>query len=112
MAAIWPPGVTWMRLGLASSALGTRMRSTPSSIEASTASASTWAGRVIDPTEPVTADAELGLELLVGHLGGLAAQDHQDLDGGWSELGHEPVGEAAVIPPGAGPHAWGSTVAV
>jgi hypothetical protein len=26
MASIWPPGVTWMRLGLASSALGTRMR--------------------------------------------------------------------------------------
>ena len=47
MAAIWPLGVTWMRLGLASSALGTRMRSTPSSIEALTSSASTWAGRVI-----------------------------------------------------------------
>jgi hypothetical protein len=52
-----------------------------------------------DPTEPGTADAELGLdvslELLVGHLRRMTAQDHQDLDGGWSELGHEPVGEAS-----------------
>jgi hypothetical protein len=24
----------------------------------------------------------------------MTAQDHQDLDTGWSELGHEPVGEA------------------
>src|SRR5215216_2199490 len=41
-------GRTWMRLGLASSALGTRIWSTPSSNEASICSAITWAGRVID----------------------------------------------------------------
>jgi hypothetical protein len=55
-----------------------------------------------DPTEPGTADAELGLgvslELLVSHLWGMTAQDHQDLDGRWSELGHEPVGEAGGHP--------------
>ena len=44
----WPLWRTWMRLGLASSILGTRTCSTPSSIEASTASARTWAGRVIE----------------------------------------------------------------
>jgi len=32
----------------------------------------------------------------------MAAQDHQDLDGGWGELGHEPVGEAGGHPAGAG----------
>src|SRR5215211_720356 len=42
------PGWTWMRLGLASSALGTRICSTPSSNDAWIPSAVTWAGRVID----------------------------------------------------------------
>jgi hypothetical protein len=28
----------------------------------------------------------------------MTAQDHQDLDGGWSELGHEAVGEAGGHP--------------
>jgi hypothetical protein len=28
----------------------------------------------------------------------MTAQDHQDLDGRWSELGHEPVGEAGGDP--------------
>src|SRR5215218_2541660 len=42
------PGRTWMRLGLASSALGTRIWSTPSSNEAWIPSAIAWAGRVID----------------------------------------------------------------
>src|SRR5829696_10559682 len=42
------PGRTRMRLGLASSALGTMTSSTPLSNEASIWSAWTWAGRVID----------------------------------------------------------------
>src|SRR5829696_9523827 len=42
------PGRTWMRLGLASSILGTRICSTPLSNEASICSAWTWAGRVIE----------------------------------------------------------------
>src|SRR5512132_3398041 len=41
-------GRTWMRLGGASSALGTRIWSTPSSNEAWIPSAITWAGRVIE----------------------------------------------------------------
>src|SRR5215216_1800222 len=41
------PRRIWMRLGVASSALGTRICSTPSSNEAWIPSASTWAGRVI-----------------------------------------------------------------
>ena len=42
------PGRTWMRLGLASSILGTRICSTPLSTMASICSAITWAGRVIE----------------------------------------------------------------
>jgi hypothetical protein len=41
---------------------------------------------------------DVSLELLVGHLWRMAAQDHQDLDGGWGELGDEPVGEAGGHP--------------
>jgi hypothetical protein len=61
------------------------------------------------PTKPVPADAKLGLdvnlELLVGHLGRMTAQDHQDLDGGWGEPGQEPVGEAGSHPARRGPRA-------
>jgi hypothetical protein len=57
------------------------------------------------PTEPGTADAELGLdvslELLVGHLGRMTAQDDQDLDGaaGVSRATNRSA-RLAVIPPG------------
>jgi hypothetical protein len=60
-----PPGLTWMRLGLACSALGTRMRSTPSSIEASTSSASTWAGQGDRAAEGAGAALD-PVEVLVG----------------------------------------------
>ena len=60
-------------------------------------------------TDPVTADAEVSLDVslerLVGHLWGMTAQDHQDLNGGRVSRATNRSARVAVIPPGAGPRA-------